>query len=415
MISRFITRRRQALIRAFKFIVKWESDYFEYAGKFIDAIIQLHCLVGASIVRFHLDPAVGGVIANMFEKRPHTELGNWMDELRTSKKAFETHLQMFLSGKGEHIATKIPAALLPWIERLYDKDVFELLEDFQHLRNRKFAHAGTLSKSDKDELMSEADEKIHRYLRLTEPFWSCFDFASVSNVTASTSLRETGCTVTYDFICHDEQISKFAYCPGDDGSSFEQGSLVVVHVDGTLGPIPLLPLYFLQNRLVPDSEHIFFLSNKTKDGKHIEFNSYTGAPKGTISIATDDPKISCFIEKIEEIRRKKVTAELVIVFDGVRLLPCLVQGSNYLVIVDSDYTAIYSFLAKSDAPLRFSRDRFVPIPELAQAEVAPPESWVDANSPIGVLFKTLFQSGREYRFFAGNARAHSSRCTLLLE
>ena len=405
----------RVLLRAFKFIVKWESDYFEYAGKFIDAIIQLHCLVGASIVRFHLDPAVGGVIANMFEKRPHTELGNWMDELRTSKKAFETHLQVFLSGRGEHIATKIPAALLPCIERLYDTSVFELLEEFQHLRNRKFAHAGTLSKSDKDELMLEADGKIHRYLRLTEPFWSCFDFASVSKVTASTTIRGTGCTVSYDFICHDEKISKFAYCPGDDGSSFEQGSLVVVHVDGTLGPVPLLPLYFLQNRLVPDSEHIFFLSNKTKDGKHIEFNSYTGAPKGTISIATDDPIISGFIEKIEEIRRKKVTAELVIVFDGVRLLPCLVQGSNYLVIVDSDYPDIYSFFAKSDTPLRFSRERFTPIPNLAAAEVAPPESWVDANSQIGVLFKTFFQSGREYRFFAGNARAHSSRCTLFLD
>ena len=404
----------RVLLRAFKFIVKWESDYFEYAGKFIDAIIQLHCLVGASIVRFHLDPAVGGVIANMFEKRPHTELGNWMDELRTSKKAFETHLQVFLSGRGEHIATKIPAVLLPCIERLYDTAVFELLEEFQQLRNRKFAHAGTLSRSDKDALMSEANGKIHRYLQLTEPFWSCFDFASVSKVTASTSIRETGCTVSYDFICHDEQISKSAYCPGDDGTSYEQGSLVVVHVDGTLGPVPLLPLYFLQNRLVPDSEHIFFLSNKTKDGKHIEFNSYTGAPKGTISIATDDPIISGFIEKIEEIRRKKVTAELVIVYDGVRLLPCLVQGSNYLVIVDSDYPAIYTFFAKPDTPLRFSRVRFSPIPDVAAEEVVPPESWLDANSQIGVLFKTFFQSGREYRFFAGNARAHSSRCALFL-
>jgi hypothetical protein len=405
----------RVLLRAFKFIVKWESDYFEYAGKFIDAIIQLHCLVAASIVRFHLDPAVGGVIANMFEKRPHTELGNWMDELRMSKKAFETHLQVFLAGRGEHIATKIPAALLPCVERLYDTAVFELLEEFQQLRNRKFAHAGTLSKSDKDELMSEADGKIHRYLRLTEPFWSCFDFASVSQVAASTSIRETGCTVSYDFICHDEQISKSAYIPGDDGSLFEKGSLVVVHIDGTLGPVPLLPLYYLQNRMVPDSEHIFFLSNKTKDGKHIEFNSYTGAPKGTISIATDDPMISGFIEKIEEIRRKKVTAELVIVFDGVRLLPCLVQGSNYLVIVGSDYPAIYSFFAKNDTPLRFSRERFSPIPDVATAEAAPPESWLDPNSQIGLLFKTFFQSGRDYRFFAGSARAHSSRCTLYLE
>ena len=405
----------RVLLRAFNFIVKWESDYFEYAGKFIDAIIQLHCLVGASIVRFHLDPAVGSVIANMFEKRPHTELGNWMDELRTSKKAFETHLQVFLSGRGEHIATKIPAVLLPCIERLYDTAVFELLEEFQHLRNRKFAHAGTLSKSDKDELMFAANEKIHRYLRMTEPFWSCFDFASVSKVATSTNIKETGCTVSYDFICHDEPISKSAYCPGEDGSLFELGSLVVVHVDRTFGPVPLLPLYYLQSRLVPDSEHIFFLSNKSKDGKYIEFNSYTGAPKGTISIAADDPMISGFIEKIEEIRRKKVTAELVIVFDGVRLLPCLVQGSNYLVIVDSDYPAIFSFFAKSDTPLRFSRERFAPIPDLATAEVAPPESWIDANSQIGVLFKTFFQSGREYRFFAGNARAHSSRCTLFLD
>jgi hypothetical protein len=119
--------------------------------------------------------------------------------------------------------------------------------------------------------------------------------------------------------------------------------------------------------------------------------------------------------KIEEIRRKKVTAELVIVFDGVRLLPCLVQGSNYLVIVESDLPAIFSFFAKSDTPLRFSRERFASIPDLATAEVAPPESWLDANSQIGVLFKTFFQSGREYRFFAGNARAHSSRCTLFLD
>jgi hypothetical protein len=405
----------RVLSRAFKFIVKWESEYFEYAGKFIDAIIQLHCLVAASIVRSHLDPAIGGVIANMFEKRPHTELGNWMDELSAAKKAFETHLQVFLRGKGEHIASKIPAILLPCIARLYDPSVFVMLEEFQHLRNRKFAHAGTLSKSDKDELMFAANEKIHRYLRMTEPFWSCFDFASVSKVATSTNLKETGCTVSYDFICHDEPISKSAYCPGEDGSLFELGSLVVVHVDGTFGPVPLLPLYYLQSRLVPDSEHIFFLSNKSKDGKYIEFNSYTGAPKGTISIAADDPMISGFIEKIEEIRRKKVTAELVIVFDGVRLLPCLVQGSNYLVIVESDLPAIFSFFAKSDTPLRFSRERFASIPDLATAEVAPPESWLDANSQIGVLFKTFFQSGREYRFFAGNARAHSSRCTLFLD
>jgi hypothetical protein len=124
--------------------------------------------------------------------------------------------------------------------------------------------------------------------------------------------------------------------------------------------------------------------------------------------------ISRFIEKIEEIRRKKVTAELVIVYDGVRLLTCLVQGSNYLVIVDSDYPAIFTFFAKPDTPLRFSRERFAPIPDVAAGEVVPPESWLYENSQMGMLFKTFFQSGRAYRFFAGNARAHSSRCTLFL-
>jgi hypothetical protein len=270
------------LSRAFKFIVKWESEYFESAGKFIDGIIQLHSLVAASIARAYLDPSVGGVITGMFDKRPHTELGNWMDEFRAAKAAFDNQIQLFAKGRSFNIAGRIPPLLLPSIGRLYDTSVHDILDELQKTRNRKFAHAGTLSDQEKEAVMLATKENVLRYLRLTSPFWSCLDLAMVCAVKPSSDLNGKGCNLELKCVCSDDHVVKSFFCPGGDAGEFKEGTIVVVSFEMSFGPVPLLPLYFLKKRSVPDSEHIYFLSNKAKDGNYFEFNSYTGAPEGIL-------------------------------------------------------------------------------------------------------------------------------------
>ncbi len=402
------------LFRAFNFIVKWESEYFEPAGKFIDGIIQLHSLVAASIARTYLDPFVGGVIAGMFDKRPHTELGNWMDELKSAKAAFDNQIKLFASGKSSNISGRIPPLILPSIATLYDTSVCDILVELQQIRNRKFAHAGALSDLEKEAVMLATKDYVLQYLRLTSPFWSCLDLAMVCEVKPSYDLKETGCSLELMRVCSDDQVMRNVYCPGSNPGDFKQGTIVVVNFDKRFGPVPLLPLYFLQKRSVPDSEHIYFLSNKAKDGKYYEFNSYTGAPAGVLKIAEDDPSIGDFVENLKELRSRKVTAEFVATHDGSRYLLSLVCGPNYAVLGELDSPFVYEFLCSQGSTFRFKRDNFKPIPQVDSADVIPDGMWQDGEAGIGVLYKNLYDRGREFTFFLGRSRVYTIRCHLEL-
>ena len=402
------------LYRAFNFIIKWESEYFEPAGKFIDGMIQLHSLVAASIARSYLDPFVGGVIAGMFDKRPHTELGNWMDELKSAKVAFDNQIKLFASGKSSNISGRIPPLILPSIGRLYDTSVCDILVQLQQIRNRKFAHAGALSDLEKEAVMLATKDYVLQYLRLTSPFWSCLDLAMVCEVKPSYDLKETGCSLELMRVCSDDHVMRNVYCPGSNPGDFKQGTIVVVNFDKRFGPVPLLPLYFLQKRSVPDSEHIYFLSNKAKDGKYYEFNSYTGAPEGVLKIAEDDPSIGDFVENLKELRSRKVTAEFIVTHDGSRYLLSLVCGPNYAVLGELDDQFVYEFLCNPGSPVRFKRDNFKPIPQEDSAEVIPDGMWKDGEAGIGVLYKNLYDRGREFAFFLGRSRVHTVRCHLEL-
>jgi len=402
------------LSRAFKFIVKWESEYFESAGKFIDGIIQLHSLVAASIARAYLDPSVGGVITGMFDKRPHTELGNWMDEFRAAKAAFDNQIQLFAKGRSFNIAGRIPPLLLPSIGRLYDTSVHDILEELQKTRNRKFAHAGTLSDQEKEAVMLATKENVLRYLRLTSPFWSCLDLAMVCAVKPSSDLNGKGCNLELKCVCSDDHVVKSFFCPGGDAGEFKEGTIVVVSFEMSFGPVPLLPLYFLKKRSVPDSEHIYFLSNKAKDGNYFEFNSYTGAPEGILKIAEEDPAIAEFIESLKQLRNRKVTADFVVTLEGDRYIPCFVYGPNYAVLGESDIPSVYMFLINQGKPLQFKAERFKPIPQEVFLEAVPEGMWHSGEGGIGLLSKQFYDSGRDFTFFLGKSRVHSTRCHLEL-
>jgi hypothetical protein len=402
------------LYRAFNFIVKWESEYFEPAGKFIDGIIQLHSLVAASIARMYFDPFVGGVITGMFDKRPHTELGNWMDELKAAKAAFDGQISLFASGKSSNISGRISPLILPSIGRLYDTSVCDILSDLQQTRNRKFAHAGALSHTEKQAVMVATKHNVFEYLRLTAPFWSCLDLAMVCEVKQSSELKDTGCSLDLMRVCSDDLALRNVYCPGSNPDDFKQGAIVVVNFDKRFGPVPLLPLYFLQKRSAPDSEHIYFLSNKVRDGNYYEFNSYTGAPEGVLKIREDDPSIVDFVENMKGVRSRKVTAEFIVTSEGGRYLLCLVCGPNYAILGERDIPFVYGFMTNQGSSVRFNRDNFRPIPLEGASDPIPEEMWRDGEKEIGIMYKFIYDRGRDFTFFLGRSRVHSVRCHLEL-
>ncbi len=414
MEAESIPQPPRILYRAFNFIVKWESEYFEPAGKFIDGIIQLHSLVAASIARMYFDPLVGGVIAGMFDKRPHTELGNWMDELKAAKAAFDNQIMLFASGKNSNISGRIAPLILPSVGRLYDTSVCDVLAELQQTRNRKFAHAGALSHAEKQEVMLATKDKILKYLRLTEPFWSCLDLAMVCQVKPSSELKDTGCSLDLIRVCSDDHAKSNVYCPGSSPADFKPGTIVIVNSEKRFGPVPLLPLYYLQKRSLPDSEHIYFLSNKAKDGKYYEFNSYTGAPAGVLKISEDDPSIGDFVENLKQVKGRKVTAEFVVTRDGDRYLLSLVCGSNYAVLDEPNHPFVYDFFTNQGSPVRFKRDNFKPIPPDGSPDVIPKEMWRDGMVEIGIMYKSIYDRGRDFAFFLGISRVHSVRCLLEL-